>query len=95
MALTNQEIKELEKKHNLTPIDVLEAKLDKHIQNIKKLNAQINPNNTLYNLSEASKILGFSRQALRTIINNGELRIKTLNNRPYVPHSEIERLNKF
>jgi len=90
-----QRIKELEKEFNLTPFDVLEAKLDKHIKNIKKLNIQINPKNTLYNLSEASKILGFSRQTLRTIINNGELRIKTINNRPYVPHSEIERLNKF
>jgi len=95
MSLTKQEIKELEKEFNLTPIDVLEAKLDKHIENIKRLNTQINPSNKLYNLSEASKILGFSRQALRSIIDNGELRIKTLNNRPYVPHSEIERLNKF
>lgn len=95
MTLTKQEIKDLEKEFNLTPVDVLEKKLDKHIENIKKLNTKINSNNTLYNLSEASKILGFSRQALRSIIDNGELRIKILNNRPYVPHSEIERLNKF
>lgn len=95
MALTKKETMDLEKEYNLTPIDVLEKKLDNHIKNIKKLNTQINSNNTLYNLSEASKILGFTRQTLRTIINNGGLRIKTLNNRPYIPHSEIERLNKF
>ena len=64
MELTKKQIMNLEVVHELTPLEELEAQIDKSVAIIKKQNAIINRTDSkLYNFSNAAKLLGVIPQS--------------------------------
>ena len=74
MALTKKQIMDFEVEHGLTPIEEFEAKIDKSIDEIKRLNKIINRTDSkLYNYTNAAKLLGVNRFTVSKAISKKEI----------------------
>ena len=84
----------LEVVHELTPLEELEAQIDKSVAIIKKQNAIINRTDSkLYNFSNAAKLLGVNRLTVSKAISKKEINTTDFGGRKWIPQSEIDRIN--
>ena len=94
MELTKKEIMDLEVEYGLTPLDELEAQLDKSIGIIKKQNKIIaRTDSKLYNFTNAAKLLGVNRLTVSKAISKKEINTTDFGGRKWIPQSEIDRIN--
>ncbi len=94
MKLTKKEIMDLEVEYGLTPLDELEAQLDKSIGIIKKQNKIIaRTDSKLYNFTNAAKLLGVNRLTVSKAISKKEINTTDFGGRKWIPQSEIDRIN--
>jgi|TARA_R110002111_G_scaffold139630_1_gene205382 excisionase family DNA binding protein len=94
MELTKKQIMNLEVVHELTPLEELEAQIDKSVAIIKKQNAIINRTDSkLYNFSNAAKLLGVNRLTVSKAISKKEINTTDFGGRKWIPQSEIDRIN--
>jgi|TARA_R110000823_G_scaffold215475_1_gene345082 excisionase family DNA binding protein len=94
MELTKKEIMDLEVVHELTPLEELEAQINKSVAIIKKQNAIINRTDSkLYNFSNAAKLLGVNRLTVSKAISKKEINTTDFGGRKWIPQSEIDRIN--
>jgi excisionase family DNA binding protein len=94
MELTKKEIMDLEVEYGMTPIEELEAQLDKSIGIIKKQNKIMGRTDSkLYNFTNAAKLLGVNRLTVSKAIENKEINTTDFGGRKWIPQSEIDRIN--
>lgn len=94
MELTKKEIMDLEVEYGLTPLEELEAQLDKSIGIIKKQNKIIaRTDSKLYNFTNAAKLLGVNRLTVSKAISKKEINTTDFGGRKWIPQSEIDRIN--
>jgi|TARA_B110000114_G_C14834143_1_gene293919 hypothetical protein len=94
MELSKRKIELLEKEFGMTSISTLEKKFDNHIAEIKRQNKIMNgKSRKLYNVAQTSKTLGLSRLTVEKYMKDGHIKFIELDNRKYIPNSEINRLN--
>lgn len=94
MALTKKEIMDLEVEYGMTPIQEFEAKMDKSIDEIKRLKKIIHRNDSkLYNYTNAARVLGVTRVTVSKAIENKEIKTTDFGGRKWIPQSEIDRIN--
>ena len=94
MELTKKQIMNLEVVHELTPLEELEAQINKSVAIIKKQNAIINRTDSkLYNFSNAAKLLGVNRLTVSKAISKKEINTTDFGGRKWIPQSEIDRIN--
>ena len=85
---------DLEVEYGLTPLDELEAQLDKSIGIIKKQNKIIaRTDSKLYNFTNAAKLLGVNRLTVSKAISKKEINTTDFGGRKWIPQSEIDRIN--
>lgn len=85
---------DLEVEYGLTPLEELEAKLDKSIGIIKKQNTIIDRTGSkLLNFTNAAKVLGIDRRTVSRAIENKEIKTTDFGGRKWIPESEIDRIN--
>tara|TARA_R110002050_G_scaffold69412_1_gene150067 strand:+ start:492 stop:785 length:294 start_codon:yes stop_codon:yes gene_type:complete len=94
MEFTKEKIAILEREFGMTPIDVLSTKLENYTTEVKRQSKIIlSQNRKIYNVAQVAKILGLSRITIEKYIKDGHIKSIEIDNRKYIPNSEINRLN--
>lgn len=94
MHFTKEKIAILEREFGMTPIDVLSTKLENYTTEVKRQSKIIlSQNRKIYNVAQVAKILGLSRITIEKYIKDGHIKSIEIDNRKYIPNSEINRLN--